>query len=114
MENIGIEERIVNKLTKALFENEDSINLFFAYKDAEGLKDFLSEYVQEAFDEEDREKEQEIVRKVDCLFEKSKDQENEIAEMKKSIFEIEKSIDLLISKEIEKIKRDIDKLGNIL
>ena len=114
MEKIGIEQRIVNKLTKALFENDESINLFFTYQDAEGLKDFLSEYVQEAFDEEDREKEQEIVRKVDCLFEKSKEQENKIEEMKKSIFEIEKSIDLLISKEIEKTKRDVDKLRNIL
>ena len=41
MENIGIEERIVNKLVKAIFENEGSINLLFTYRDAEGLKDFF-------------------------------------------------------------------------
>ena len=114
MEKIGIEQRIVNKLTKAIFENEESIELFFTYQDAEGLRDFLSEYVQEAFDEEDREKEQEIVRKVDCLFEKSKDQENEIAEMKKSILEVKKIYRLIDIKEIEKIKSNIDKLGNLL
>ena len=104
MESMGLEERIVNKLIKAIFANEESINLFFTYQDAEGLRDFLSEYVQEAFDEDNAEKEHEIVRKVDCLFEKSKDQEKEIAEMKKSILEVEKSIALLILQEI-KIER---------